>query len=418
MWISNKLFLRIFMLCGMLGAWLQMESHEAQAQIVDKVSLFVEGVDQKTDRLAAWVEGVWMNYLRSRLQEAEQSLGGIPSDKADLLKQASVAFQEGKKAFEDLNPDLALRKFQESLNKYEQSSAYVWDLREAGMAWIYIGVNYLLSGNHKEAEDAFRRGLLWVPDISIKSVTTEKDNVQVFEKIKEQVISTRAAGQMDVHSQPAAAVFINGKFHGATPLKISLSPGRYLISLRREGYRAWGEPLDITASGSRVFKKMEPIETYTNWQQMGNLAVQNVDPSNEYPTAVAAFGALVQSRLILMAKARWLEEGKSVAIQAVVYDTVQKKQLATGGAIVEWWKGIALTQRLAEALLAKESVRLGGWPPEDQKPPPPPRRSYVGVWVGVTLGVAALAAGGVFLGLYLTRPQCSDKGSCIELKLE
>src|SRR5690606_26296404 len=45
-------------------------------------------------------------------------------------------------------------------------------------------------------------------------------------------------GALDIRSSPTAAVFINGRKMGDTPLSISLPAQAQTISLRRDGYRS------------------------------------------------------------------------------------------------------------------------------------------------------------------------------------
>jgi hypothetical protein len=68
------------------------------------------------------------------------------------------------------------------------------------------------------------------------------------------------AGALTVDSRPqGAAVFIDGKLAGATPLRVPAVPaGEHAVRLEREGYRRWTASVRIVASGqNRVTASLE-----------------------------------------------------------------------------------------------------------------------------------------------------------------
>ena len=67
-------------------------------------------------------------------------------------------------------------------------------------------------------------------------------------------------GGLTVDSRPqGAAVFIDGKLAGATPLNVPAVPaGEHAVRLEREGYRRWTSSVRIVASGqNRVTASLE-----------------------------------------------------------------------------------------------------------------------------------------------------------------
>lgn len=396
------------------------------AQGPGKIAVFVQGEDSASDRAATWVEGLWIGEWKSRTQDTEGFLGDTATAEADGLKQAVEAFNAGKKAFEDLNPDQAFRQFQKCIQLYEAGAAYVWDVELASRAWMYVGVSYLLSGKRQQAESAFLQALILYPESDIRKVSTEADKIKVFDEVKSQ-LGLAPLGVLEIRTTPSSTVYINGKVAGATPVRLRLRRGKHFVTVRREGYKHWGKSVTITGQTARYFMNMVPVQQRSSWLQSGKLALSGLGPQSEIPAGVAALGALTQARYLLVGKVKFTDEGKQISIEAAAYDMVNKKQLAYGGALAGWGTEPDVVRQLGRELLAGNGVKLGQWQPGGgPKQPPPPTTpksgSRVGLAVGLTIGLLVLAGGGVVLALYLTGnlipPQCPKGGSCVDIKLE
>jgi len=296
----------------------------------------------------------------------------------------------------------------------------MWDMKPVARSWMYVGISYLLSGKKAKAKEAFRQAVILNPNIQIQQATKEDDKIRFFNEVKKQTFLT-PQGVIDVRAKPHAAVFVNGRLVGATPVRLRLRKGRNFLMLRREGYKTWGTVAEITGQTSRFSTRMQPLSAKGNWYQAGTLASQFVGKTNKVSPGVAALGAITQSRFMLLARVRFIQGGEKISIQAAAYDMVERKQIAAGGAIAAWGKGYKVVARLARALMNENSVKLGGWPPAGGGKVVSKAKggSKVGLAVGLTLGLLALAGGGVVLGLYLSGnlvpPPCPASGSCIEV---
>ena len=410
----SGLGLLVWMLSGVGPAW---------SQAPDKVSIFVAAEKGDHERAVAWVEGIWMSQLRNRLKDSQQYLGGSSTEELEAIKKAKKNFVEGKKAYEDLSPDKALIKFTKSIQLFESASSNLWDLKPVARSWMYVGISHLLSGKRKKAEQAFNQAVVLDPTIDIRGATKEADKVKVFDEVKKQTGLT-AQGVLEIRAKPHAAVFVNGRLVGATPVRLRLRKGKNFVMLRREGYQTWGTVANVTGQTGRFSHNMKPLSARGNWYQTGVLAVQHVGQAKSMNPSVSAFGAISQSRYLLLAKVKFVKGGKQISIRAAAYDVVNKKQLAWGGAVAAWGSGASVAAKLASNLMTGNSSKLGGWPLSDERKPTPPKQggSKAGLAVGLTIALLALAGGGVVLGLYLTGnltgPKCTAEGSCIEVKLE
>jgi hypothetical protein len=66
----------------------------------------------------------------------------------------------------------------------------------------------------------------------------------------------RVTGRLDFLTTAGASVFVNGKFHGTTPLgsPLQLPAGRYLVELKKHGYLTWSGEVDIPAEETLSLK--------------------------------------------------------------------------------------------------------------------------------------------------------------------
>ena len=85
---------------------------------------------------------------------------------------------------------------------------------------------------------------------------TERIVIRKGELSRRRVELQRVTGSLDFTTVAGASVFVNGKFHGTTPLKnsIQLPSGKYLVELKKHGYLTWTGEVDIPSSGKLSLK--------------------------------------------------------------------------------------------------------------------------------------------------------------------
>jgi tRNA A-37 threonylcarbamoyl transferase component Bud32 len=66
----------------------------------------------------------------------------------------------------------------------------------------------------------------------------------------------RVTGGLDFSTVAGASVFVNGKFHGTTPLRtaLQLPAGKYLVELKKHGYLTWTGEVDIPSNETLSLK--------------------------------------------------------------------------------------------------------------------------------------------------------------------
>ncbi|MCK6509047.1 PEGA domain-containing protein [Myxococcota bacterium] len=404
------------LLCVM-GWWATVCTQtSAYAQKTADVSVVVSSLD-KTGANNAWIEGVWSESLGVRHRESALYLGGIPEDQSNALSEAAKAFAAGKKAYEELNPETSFRQFTKAIRHYKEASAYTTDIKPLAQALLYIGVGYLLNGQRAQGIASFQQALVFQPTATLAGISTEEDKLQIF-KLAEEEIKKLPKHLIKISAETDAAVFIDGRFRGVTPLQVRLSEGEHLIAVRRQGYVSWGRSLRIKGPET-LEAQLKALSGQTNWLKLGQSATDNGSQEQaEVPASVLALGQLTGGEMLVIAQTKRVQS--RLWIQAAAYDLANKRQVAAGGAWAEWPKGTEVAQELLRSLLRGTPVRLGGWLPNaigSTGSPPKGGGNAVGIALGITAGVLVLGAGVAIAVYFLTQPRC-EKGSCIDLTLK
>lgn len=415
------LFLVVLLLCVTGGPVL--------AQANGKVSVYVQGASAADSKAAAWFESAWIAALKKKHRTTEQALGGFPTEKTNLIKQAERLMKDGKKAFEELNPELASRKFRLAAKYLTRSIPYLQDLSKLSRVLLHVGVSDLLNGKKAKGQEAFRRACYYTPNITLKGVSNEKDKIKEFNAV---CAKTRQRGvrRVVISSSPRGAVFVQGQFVGVTPLKANLKEGNNIITIVRNGYRLWGMDLDVTKDDQRVQATLVPLATRKSWQRSGRLAIADIT-KNKFTTPIESFGKLMGAGKLLLATVKLVKD--KLVVKVAGYDLAQKKKISYGQTYYSYPADFAKVKALATGLINGQSPKTQLWPPPKiAKPDKPPVRrdpgktggkggskvkkgGGAGVAVGLTVTALLLAGGGVAAYfLFFNKPQCTN-GSCMKI---
>ncbi|MEW6432719.1 MAG: PEGA domain-containing protein [Myxococcota bacterium] len=97
----------------------------------------------------------------------------------------------------------------------------------------------------KEMNEAYRRVLRIDPAFTLDPDAYPPSTLQAFEAVRKEVTRARKA-MLVVQSTPAgAAVFVDGKARGRTPLKLELIPGAYRLWLMQDGRVSFPHPVEL-----------------------------------------------------------------------------------------------------------------------------------------------------------------------------
>ena len=85
---------------------------------------------------------------------------------------------------------------------------------------------------------------------------TERIVIRKGELSRRRIELQRITGSLDFRTIAGASLFVNGKYHGTTPLQtpILLPAGKYLVELKKHGYLTWTGEVDIPSNETLSLK--------------------------------------------------------------------------------------------------------------------------------------------------------------------
>ena len=380
------------------------------------LSLFIQPPSntKKDTQAQLWVEGVVSDTLRKRMGQLSNKLGEIPAAKQAQQRQAMLAFKIGKKAFEELNPDLSFRKFQQTLRLFRQIAPYANQIETLCRALLYIGVGHLLNGQQANGQKSFEEALSYCPNMTLSGITTENDKLQIF-RAAQSTMRRTPRGRLKFTANIPANVFIDGRYRGQTPLTLSLRKGNHIVSIRRAGYVRWGKILNVTQATTQTLNaKLKKVSTFQKWLALGTSATRHVRKTDNVHSSVSAFAKWASSSTLMLLHVSTLQD--DVIVHAALYDMRKKKQLAAGGARVEQGTGAVGLRSMVKQLLAGQDPAIGTWSPGLAAPSISGSGPNVGLIVGVAAG-AVVVIGGVTAAIMLASPPTCPSGACAQIKL-
>ncbi len=427
-----RLVAKIFVVLGVLLSLWAFPVESSAEKLRGSLSAFIHCGKLECERAALWIEGIFRDYLGEKWLSPEQLFALLPADLDEKRERLKKLYSQGKRAFDDLNPELAQKKFRQLLAESRGLGPHLRksELKLLVNTYLLLGVVDLMSGNERTGKEHFERALLLSPSVKLSSLIDEKDKLATFRTVRRE-LSSRPLLTITFKSYPRAEVFLNGEFVGVTPLRYQLRAGEHYVVFKRDGFFSTGK--FVKFKGRRVFRmSLRPIGEWKRWEKLGAKAAQHTGPAAKYPHPVKVMAELTQTNYILVASVKTVG-GEKFEVRAAIYDAESQRQLSWGGAFFQLdLSGKGVIRELIKKLSAGQNPQLNGWSPSREPPrrvPPPPKLdlskvppkkgSSAGLWIGLGLGTAAVVgAGAAILILYLTRPKCSSDTGCLELELK
>ncbi len=178
------------------------------------------------------------------------------SDAQTKLKQAEESFRAGKRAYELLKADVAVREFTAALRAFEKSMAYLESNRYLLMAYLYLGMSKFLRKKTKEGRDAIRAMIVLDPKRASRKLSAKffpPKIISTYEDIKQEVLANSKA-TLEVNSTPERArVLLDGVRVGRTPYKATgLSAGKHYVSVYKRGFARWSQAVTLKPGKNSV----------------------------------------------------------------------------------------------------------------------------------------------------------------------
>ncbi|WP_338867474.1 PEGA domain-containing protein [Myxococcus stipitatus] len=314
----------------------------------------------------------------------------LPLTKADGL------FEEGRGAYDNLDPETAEARFREAAAAYEKAPG---DLRPQRLSetYLFLGASRMLNGDAAGAKEAFLRSVVADASTQPDKALFGQDVQKAFEDARAEV-AAQPAGTLMVDSLPAGAqVRVRGEDVGVTPLKgVSVRPGRHPVVVLLPGHAPYAQLAEVKASGNTEVKAT--LEPGPGLSAIRDAAVRAGSyaafESETLPPESAAIADRLDARYLVLAAVSQNKRGYLSAelqvwdvrtqarLRGVEIDLSGKERDESPAAAAEKVRGFingAMAPRVAESTGSGESLLKRPW-----------------FWA-VVGGVAAVTAGAVYV---------------------
>ncbi|RYZ39675.1 MAG: PEGA domain-containing protein [Myxococcaceae bacterium] len=236
----------------------------------------------------------------------------FPAPEPQGIPKGDALFDEGRSAYDNLDPDTAAVKFKAAADTYVQRPG---DLRaeKLGEAFLFQGASQLLNGDVAGAKVSFTNALVAEPSLRPDAGQFGQDVQRVFAEAQKE-LEAQPLGSLVVTSQPAGArVLVRGRDVGATPLSgLKLAPGRYPVQVVLPGYAPSASYTEVKASASAEVKaKLAPAPGLSALRDAATKAgTEQAFSADAVPPEVGAIGERLNARYVVLAAAYQDKKGR------------------------------------------------------------------------------------------------------------
>ncbi|MBZ4417140.1 PEGA domain-containing protein [Myxococcus sp. RHST-1-4] len=293
------------------------------------VALFAVARVPNADNAAVKLEGELLGHLRARGDVELVDLGAaFPPPAPGSLARADALFEEGRTAYDNLDPEAAEAKFRAAAEAYTQSPAELSPERLA-QAYIFLGASRHLNGNVDGAKEAFV--LAAEADRSSRPDATlfSQDVAKLYDEARA-AVAARPVGTLVVTSQPAGAqVTVNGRELGVTPLKgVEVPAGHHPVVVSMPGYAPFAKYTEVKSSASAEVKaELEPTPGLAAIRGAATTAsTERAFDQDEPPAEARAIGERLGARYVVLA-AVWRDKKGRAEAELQAWDLRSKARL-------------------------------------------------------------------------------------------
>lgn len=183
-----------------------------------------------------------------RLIEPARALSGDPRTREEeTLERARTALADGRRAYDALKLDDAIARLGQAVNLYQQTGPLLGDLQELETTLAYLGAALTLRGSADEGQSTFVELLTINQSYQLERFPPA---VQKTFEAASQKVERAPTGAVEVYSTPPyAAVYLDGRFEGVTPLVLTdVIGGNHYLRIEKLGYVVHGAPLEVSAN--------------------------------------------------------------------------------------------------------------------------------------------------------------------------
>ena len=236
----------------------------------------------------------------------------FPAPEPQGIPKGDALFDEGRSAYDNLDPDTAAVKFKAAADAYVQRPG---DLRpeKLGEAYLFQGASQLLNGDVAGAKVAFTNAMVAEPSLRPDAGQFGQDVQRVFAEAQKE-LAAQPQGSLVVTSQPQGArVLVRGRDVGATPLSsVKLPPGRYPVQVVLPGYAPSVTYAEVKPSApTEVKAKLSSAPGLSALRDAAAKAgTEQAFDADGVPPEVGAIGERLNARYVVVAAAFQDKKGR------------------------------------------------------------------------------------------------------------
>ncbi|MBN1208871.1 MAG: PEGA domain-containing protein [Myxococcaceae bacterium] len=322
----------------------------------------------------------------------------FPPPALPSLEEANALYEEGKTAYDNLDPEVAAAKFSEAADAYEKHPAAFKPQRLA-KTFIFLGASQLLNGDKEGAKSSFLRALAADPGTRPDQELFAPEAHTAFTDAQQEFSELRP-GTLVIASKPSGArVTVRGEDVGVTPLQgVPIHPGRHPVIISLPGYVPYASyPQVASAKSAELKPQLEPLPALAEvLAAAGRASSERAFDADTMHPDVATIAGKLGARYVVLAAVRQ-KKGDPAEAELQVWDVRTKNRLR--GVELELQSRDPETSTVAavEHVHAFLTGRAVAMPSSSRNLPPIMKKPWF--WAAV-VGGAAVVTGGI---LYATQ---------------
>ncbi len=275
------------------------------------------------------MESELLRHLRSAGDVELVDLSTVfPPPAPVALTKADTLFEEGRSAYDNLEPEAAETKLRAAAEAYTQAPADLSPQR-LGQTYLFLGASRMLNGDMAGAKDAFVRAVVADPSASPDAALFSQEVQKAYEEARAEA-AARPAGTLVVESQPAGAqVLVRGQELGRTPLRGAEVPaGEHPVVLQLPGYVAYGHYADVKPGAKAEVKAtLEPTPALAViLDNAARASTEDAFDEDEVPAEARAIGQRLEARYVVLAAVTQTKKGR-IETELQAWDLRSKARL-------------------------------------------------------------------------------------------
>jgi hypothetical protein len=314
------------------------------------------------------------------------------------LKEADALFEEGKTAYDNLDPDAAAAKFTAAADAYEKHPGDL-NPQRLSKTFIFLGACQFLNGDKPSAKTSFLRALAANPSAQPDTNLFGSDVMTAFTDAQQEFTSQKP-GTLVVDSKPSGArVTVRGEDVGVTPLKgVEVHPGRQPVVISLPGYVPYASYPQVAAEKTSELKpQLEMLPALVDVRAAATRASSERGfDSKTMPPDVATIAEKMGARYVVLAAVQQKKTNPAEA-ELQVWDVRTKNRLRGVELEMKTKDKDLTTTAAAERVYGFLTGKLVAQPSSPLNLPPVVKKPWF--WAAV-VGGAAVVTGGI---LYATQ---------------